>query len=118
VAVARFQDETCTFCPGGDKGVEDWIRIRPPLRGDTVLNEGGSYVDGFVSMAREFGDIDLIGLTSPYEPFGGSSRAWTTKEAFDHFVDLMLADLRAASPVMDVIARPRQNGRDSWLERE
>jgi microcystin degradation protein MlrC len=99
VAVARFSHETCTFCPGGDMGVADWTRIRPPMGGETLLREGGSYVTGFVRMAREFGDIELIGLTSPYEAFGGSSRAWTTTAAFDHFLDLMLADLRAALPV-------------------
>jgi microcystin degradation protein MlrC len=99
VAVARFAHETCTFCPGGDMGVEDWTRIREPIGGETLLRDGGSYVTGFVRMAREFGDIELVGLTSPYEAFGGSSRAWTTKAAFDHFVDLMLADLAAALPV-------------------
>ena len=25
-AVAKFQHETCTFCPGGDTEVDDWIR--------------------------------------------------------------------------------------------
>ena len=25
-AVARFQHETCTFCPGGDTEVEDWLQ--------------------------------------------------------------------------------------------
>jgi microcystin degradation protein MlrC len=99
VAVARFAHETCTFCPGGDMGIEDWTRIREPIGGDVLLEEGGSYVDGFVAMAREFGDIELVGLTSPYEAWGGSSRSATTKEAFDHFVDLMLTDLRAAMPV-------------------
>ena len=99
VAVARFSHETCTFCPGGDMGIEDWTRIREPFGGDELLEEGGSYVEGFVDMAREFGDLELIGLTSPYEAFGGSSRAWTTREAFDHFVDGMLADLRTAMPV-------------------
>jgi microcystin degradation protein MlrC len=102
VAVARFEHETCTFCPGGDLGIEDWTRIRPPSGGDTLLREGGSYMNGFVAMAREFGDLELIGLTSPHEPFGGTSRAWTTKAAFDHFMGLMLADLRAALPVHGV----------------
>jgi microcystin degradation protein MlrC len=99
VAVARFQHETCTFCPGGDMGIEDWTRIRPAFGGDDLLNDEDTYVAGFVKMAREFGDVDLVGLTSPYEAFGGSSRAWTTKEAFDHFVNLMLNDLKAAMPV-------------------
>jgi microcystin degradation protein MlrC len=102
VAVARFSHETCTFCPGGDMGIEDWTRIREPFGGEALLREGGSYVTGFVRRAREYGDMELVGLTSPYEAFGGSSRAWTTKAAFDHFVGLMLADLRAAMPVHGV----------------
>jgi hypothetical protein len=105
VAVARFQHETCTFCPGGDMGIDDWTRIRPPFGGEALLDDDDSYVQGFVKMAREFGDIELVGLTSPYEAFGGSSRAWTTKEAFDHFVDLMLADLRARCPSMACTSR-------------
>jgi microcystin degradation protein MlrC len=99
VAVARFQHETCTFCPGGDMGIEDWTRIREPFGGEALLDDDDTYVQGFVKMARELGDIELVGLTSPYEAFGGSSRAWTTKDAFDHFVNLMLSDLRAAMPV-------------------
>ena len=27
IAVASFQHETCTFCPGGDVTVEDWTRL-------------------------------------------------------------------------------------------
>jgi microcystin degradation protein MlrC len=99
VAVARFQHETCTFCPGGDMGIADWTRIREPFGGQALLDDEDTYVQGFVKMARELGDIDLVGLTSPYEAFGGSSRAWTTKDAFDHFVNLMLTDLKAATPV-------------------
>ena len=47
VAVLRYQHETCTFCPGGDAGIEDWTRIRPVLEGEEVL-EAGSYIRGFV----------------------------------------------------------------------
>lgn len=99
VVVARFQHETCTFCPGGDLGIEDWTRLGPPLVGNGLLDHDDTYVQGFVQMAREFGDITLVGLTSPDEVFGGSSRAWTTKPAFDHFLNLMITDLRAAMPV-------------------
>jgi microcystin degradation protein MlrC len=102
VAVARFQHETCTFCPGGDMGIDDWTRIRAPFGGEALLDDDDTYVQGFVQMAREFGDIDLVGLTSPYEAFGGSSRAWTSKDAFDHFLNLMLTDLKAAMPVNGV----------------
>lgn len=98
LAVARFQHEACTFCPGGDVTIEDWTRIRPPDQGDAVLT-AGSYVAGFTLAAREYQGVELIGLESPAGVFGGSSRAWTTEETFDHFMDVMLEDLREAMPV-------------------
>ena len=45
------------------------------------------------------GDMDLVGLTSPVGVFGGSSRSWNTEETFNHFLDLMIEDLRSALPV-------------------
>jgi microcystin degradation protein MlrC len=98
VAVIRYQHETCTFCPGGDTQVEDWTRIRPPLEGDEVLQAGG-YILGFVEQAGEHGDMELLGITSPYTVFGGSSRSWNSKESFEHFMGLILEDLRSKLPV-------------------
>lgn len=98
VAVARFSHETCTFCPGPDPTIEDWTRARPPLEGEDLLERGG-YVGGFVKQARQFGDIELIGLTSPAGVWGGSSRTWNAEEAFDHFVGQMIEELRARMPV-------------------
>ncbi len=98
VAVATFSHETCTFCPGGDVTVEDWERVSPPVGGDTLLSSGG-YIGGFVSQARDYGDIDLIGLSSPVGVFGGSSRSWNTEETFNHFLNLMIQDLRSNLPV-------------------
>ena len=98
VAVAKFQHETCTFCPGGDTRIEDWTRRAPVLRGEEVLESGG-YIEGFTDRAREYGDVDLIPLASPSGVYGGSSRSWNTEETFDHFVNLMLEELRAALPV-------------------
>ena len=98
VAVIRFSHETCTFCPGGDVTVEDWTRFRAPLTGDEVLRAGG-YIRGFGHRAAEYGDIELVGITSPYGVYGGSSRSWTTRETFDHFMGLILDDLREAMPV-------------------
>lgn len=98
VAVARFFHETCTFCPGGDPGVDDWIREAPPARGEEVLDVG-AYMGGFVAQARDWGDIELKGLTSPRRVFGGTSRSWNQRAAFEHFVDGMLRDLREAMPV-------------------
>ena len=98
VAVARFSHETCTFCPGEEPGIEDWTRLGPPAKGEDVLNIS-NYVRGFVSETRTFDDIELIGLTSPLGVFGGTSRTWNKEEVFDHFVGLMLDDLKAAMPV-------------------
>ena len=98
IAVARFQHETCTFCPGGDVTVEDWMRNSPPDSGEAVLT-AGSYVRGFTAAAREYAGVELVGLTSPDGVFGGSSRSWNTEDTFDHFMQLMLDDLRAAMPV-------------------
>jgi microcystin degradation protein MlrC len=98
VAVATFSHETCTFCPGGDVTVEDWERVSPPVGGEALLG-GGGYIGGFVSQARDYGDMELVGLTSPMGVFGGSSRSWNTEETFNHFLDLMLRDLEAALPV-------------------
>ena len=97
-AVARFQHETCTFCPGGDTGIEDWLRASEPLSGEALLSSGG-YIRGFTTRAREFGDVQLVPLTSPVGVYGGSSRSWNTKETFDHFLGIMLAELEAQLPV-------------------
>lgn len=98
VAVARFSHETCTFCPGGDPGIEDWTHSGPPRTGDRVLRMS-SYTRGFAAEADDFGDMELIGLSSPRSVFGGTSRSWNQELAFDHFVGLMLDDLREAMPV-------------------
>jgi microcystin degradation protein MlrC len=98
VAVMKFQHETCTFCPGGDVTVEDWTKSGPPVSGDALLESDG-YIRGFVRQARDYGDMELIGLTSPDNVFGGSSRSWNTKETFDHFLDGMLEELKAQLPV-------------------
>ena len=97
-AVASYQHETCTFCPGGDTEVEDWLRHSEPRSGEALLSSGG-YIGGFVRRAREFGDVALVPLTSPVGVFGGSSRSWNTKETFDHFLDAMLAELEEQLPV-------------------
>ncbi len=98
IAVAAFQHETCTFCPGGDTGIEDWLRVSEPISGETLLTSG-SYVNGFTTRAREFGDVELVPLSSPVGVFGGSSRSWNTRETFEHFLDIMLAELEAQLPV-------------------
>jgi microcystin degradation protein MlrC len=99
-AVMTFVHETCTFCPGGDTTLEDWQRAGPSNVGDEVLS-ATPYTRGFAKVIQDFwpDDIELIGLTSPIEPHGGSSHSWNTKEVFDHSMDRMIADLRGSLPV-------------------
>jgi microcystin degradation protein MlrC len=97
-AVMTFAHETCTFCPGGDSDIERWTKLRPPYVGDEVFT-AGPYMRGFVRAAREYADVELIGLESPAGVYGGSSASWTTEEAFEHFVAVMLEDLQEAMPV-------------------
>lgn len=98
VAVAGFFHETCTFCPGDEPGIEDWVYQGPPLRGKEVL-DGTPYIRGFADQAEQLEGVSLIGLSTPRDVFGGISRTWNTQEAFDHFVNLMLEDLQDALPV-------------------
>jgi microcystin degradation protein MlrC len=98
-AVMTFAHETCTFCPGGDSDIERWTRLRPPYVGDEVLSSSSTYIRGFVAAAKEYSDVELIGLSSPVGVYGGSSASWSTEEAFDHFVNIMLDELRTAMPV-------------------
>jgi microcystin degradation protein MlrC len=98
IAIARFQQETCTFCPGGDTDVERWTRLRPPYRGEELF-EADSYIAGFVARAREYGGVRLVGLESPGDVFGGSSASWITEETFEYFMERILRDLSENMPV-------------------
>jgi len=97
VAVLRYQAETCTFCPGEDTEVEDWTRLRPLLTGDEVLESGG-YTSGFTHQARAFGDMELVGITSPWNVFGSSSRTWNSEASFEEFMGTMIEELEAGGP--------------------
>ena len=67
-AVAKFQHETCTFCPGGDTRVEDWLRQSEPLSGEALL-ASGAYVRGF----DETGFAKTIVIVEAPEPFVGTT---------------------------------------------
>jgi len=101
IAVVRYQHETCTFCPGGDTEIEDWTRRRPYYDEQEVLS-AGSYIRGFVHSARDYEDIELVGIRSPDAVFGGSSRSWNSRESFEHFMELIIEDLKATPPVQGV----------------
>ena len=97
-AVIQYFHETCTFCPGGDTDINDWTRNVPYVEGKNVL-ESSSYSKGFVNQASLFNDVEIIGINSPDQVFGGSSRSWNTKESFEHFMKIILDDLKSKLPV-------------------
>ncbi|MDH5367214.1 MAG: M81 family metallopeptidase [Cyclobacteriaceae bacterium] len=97
VAVIKYQHETCTFCPGGDTKIEDWTEVSA----EEVL-KSGSFIKGFVHSANNFDNVELIGINSPNSVFGGSSRSWNTKESFEHFMNIIIEDLKSKMPVQGV----------------
>lgn len=98
IAVVSYQHETCTFCPGGDTELEDWTKEKPFMEDEELL-KSDSYIRGFVKTSERFGDVELIGIKSPHEVFGGSSRSWNSKASFEHFMELILKDIEENSPV-------------------
>jgi len=95
IAVATFSHETCTFCPG-ETTVEDWEYYGPPTR--DFINNDRSYIGGFKAACEEYGQIELVPLTSPRDARGGSSGSWITREAFDKYSGLIIEDLKALGP--------------------
>ncbi len=96
IAVATFSHETCTFCPD-PTGIAEWEFYGPPVRGEQVLKEGG-YIRGFVDAAREYDNVDLVGLLSPRDAKGGSSGSWITQEAFDKYSNGIANDVKQYGP--------------------
>lgn len=96
VGVARFVMETCTFCPR-PTGIEEFEHHGPPVRGDDVL-DANPYVRGFVDRTRERSDADLVGLSSPRRPVGGSSGSWVTRNAFEKYAAGIVDDVGSVDP--------------------
>ncbi|MDH5599638.1 MAG: M81 family metallopeptidase [Cyclobacteriaceae bacterium] len=101
IAVIRYQHETCTFCPGGDTEIEDWTRNMDYLSGEELF-DAGSYIQGFIHTAKQYNDLEPVAINSPENVFGGSSRSWNSKESFEHFMKIILDDLKAKMPVHGV----------------
>ena len=78
VAVLQYIQETCTFCPGGDTEIADRSWRVPFVSAEDLIKSGG-FVGGFVHTAAQFDDMQVVGLNSPDDVFGGSSRSWESK---------------------------------------
>jgi microcystin degradation protein MlrC len=102
VAVLEYMQETCTFCPGGDTTIADRTRRVPYVSGEDLLKRAGGFVGGFMHAAAQFDAMKVVGLNSPDDVFGGSSRSWESKQSFEHFMKIIIDDLEAQMPVQGV----------------
>ena len=99
VAVISYSQETCTFCPGGDTEIEDRAWRVPFITGKKLIDRKRGFIGGFVHAAQALPNFSVVGINSPDEVFGGSSRSWESRESFEHFMKIITDDLRANMPV-------------------
>lgn len=98
IAVLSFMHETVTFLPN-ETTRDDFIYPGSPCRDEALLQgDSRGYIGGFVQFAREMGGVELVGIESPMSPKTGTGSGWITRDAFEHFVGNMLADLKARGP--------------------
>jgi microcystin degradation protein MlrC len=95
IAVMHFAHETVTFLPY-DTTTDDFIYEGSPARGEALLgSQPTGYIGGFVTVAREYANVELVGIESPLGSKKGSGSGWITKDAFYHFLNKMIEDLKA-----------------------
>jgi microcystin degradation protein MlrC len=96
IAVLHFSHETVTFLKN-DTTVEDFLYEGSPASGEALLaHDPRSYMGGFVKVAREFDEVELIGIESPLWPKTGTGSGWVTQEAYERFAGKMLSEIAAA----------------------
>lgn len=98
IAVLHFSHETVTFLPN-DTELSDFIYEGSPCRDEELLRyDPQGYMGGFVKCAREYSEVELVGIESPLFPKTGIGSGWVTNEAFEHFVGAMLRDMKERGP--------------------
>src|SRR2546428_2131117 len=93
IAVLNFVHETVTFLPNNTT-LDDFVHDGSPASGEALLAwEPRSYMGGFVKVAREHAGVELVGTESPLWPRTGTGSGWITREAYEHFLGRMIAEL-------------------------
>jgi microcystin degradation protein MlrC len=93
IAVLHFSHETVTFLKN-DTTLADFIYQGSPAKGEALLAyDRKSYMGGFVKMAREYDEVELVGIESPLWPKTGTGSGWITEEAFETFVGKMISEI-------------------------
>jgi microcystin degradation protein MlrC len=94
IAVLHFSHETVTFL-ANDTTLDDFVYPGSPASGEALLRfDPKSYMGGFVKVAREFDDVELVGIESPLWPKTGTGSGWITREAFETLTGRMIAQLQ------------------------
>ena len=136
IAVLYFAHETVTFLKN-DTTLDDFIYKGSPAKGEALLaHDSKSYMGGFVKVAREFDEVELVGIESPLWPKTGTGSGWITQEAYETFLGKMISELKAggkfdgvylslhgamgargvAKPEADIARRVREVvGRDAFI---
>lgn len=97
IAVMQLRHETVTFLPI-ETTREDFVYPGSPAAGEDLLQtEPKGDMGGFVKAAREYG-AELVGIESPGMPRTGIGSGWVTRDAYEHFVGRMIAELKAQGP--------------------
>ena len=95
IAVLYFAHETVTFLRN-DTTLADFTYEGSPARREALLaHDARSYMGGFVKVAREHADVELVGIESPLWPRTGTGSGWITTEAYETLLGRMIADLEA-----------------------
>ena len=97
IAVMNFMHENVTFLPY-DTVLDDFIYEGSPARGEALLGSGFGTITGFVKVAREHANVEVVGIESPLFPKRGSASGWVTKDAFETLMANMIKDLKAQGP--------------------
>lgn len=98
IAVLHFVHETVTFL-SNETTVDDFIYEGSPAKGEALLKvDPRSYMGGFVKVAREHDNVELVGIESPLQPKTGTGSGWITNEAFERFAGKMIEELKAQGP--------------------
>ena len=102
IAVLQFAHETVTFL-SNETTLEDFIYPGSPASGEALLaTDPAGYMGGFVQVAREFDEVELVPIESPLWPRTGTGSGWITNEAYETFAGRMIAELASLPAVHGV----------------
>ena len=98
IAVMNFSHETVTFL-ANDTTLADFTYPGSPAKGDALLAyDPRGYMGGFVQVAREHDNVELVGIESPLFPTTGTGSGWVTNDAFETLAGRMMAQLKSDGP--------------------